>query len=162
MGVPTQGSDYASYLRLISASPQLRVLTPISENDFGQLLNLTLIDVLKKHHQGRCPTLKTYAGYETLPLQSYGLAPLRIQIVSKESATRDADATEPFNRDHWTLVKPTSTGDDVYLWVKNHLKACIEGGAICEGSLASEMFRDCGRFDDEFPMVDVVDQLFND
>jgi pimeloyl-ACP methyl ester carboxylesterase len=164
MGVPTKGSDYANFMLLFSASPELRVLTPISQNDFGQLLNLTLTDLLQKHRDQKCPTLSIYAGFEKNPLKSYKNIPLtglNIKIVDEPSATYGADISQGFDKDHFTLVKPTGATDFVHTWVRNNLAACILGNSVCVGDLASEAFKGCGRSQDEFPTPDVTDTLFN-
>ena len=65
-----------------------------------------------------------------------------------------------------TLVEPKGETDPVHTWVRDNLKACIDGAEVCRGSLTSHKER--GRPLDEFPSPDFyymppdpADVLFN-
>lgn len=171
MAVPHEGSDYARLLSMLDLSAQTRILAPIKQNDFLQLLNLTTTAFLAKQHEQNCPELSTYAGYEKLPLQSYPHVPhaviarLNLTIVSQESAILGANKSRGFDRDHLTLVEPAGPTDEVYVWVRDNLKNCIDGTEVCVGSLHDANYSQCGTPLTEFPEpsllpVDPTDDLF--
>jgi pimeloyl-ACP methyl ester carboxylesterase len=164
MAVPHDGSPYANFIKLFSASPEIRILTTIDKDDFKQLMEQTLAELLQKHRDQNCPTLSFYAGFEQLPLQlNLPLIPWPVHgviIVERRSAIDHADKVAGFDKDHITLVKPTGVDDAVYFWVRENLKACIEGTTLCRGDIANKEFDQCGRSSDEFPIPDPVDTLF--
>jgi hypothetical protein len=126
---------------------------------------------LVKHASQNCPTLLTYAGIEGLPLQSYKgipLSGLNLRIVGAPSASAMSDSNMVFQKDHMTLVEPEGENDLVHIWVRDNLKACIDGSSVCKGNLTSQEFKECGRPLDEFPSPDLhymppdpTDVLFN-
>jgi Putative serine esterase (DUF676) len=161
MAVPHSGSSYANFVRMFNlASAQTRILVTIDQNDFGQLLNLATTEILKKQRDLHCPPLTTYAGYEEQAIQSYDFVPhrvlslLNLKIVDQGSATLGATISRGFQRDHFTLVEPSGATDEVNIWVRDSLKACIDGMTVCQGRLQDAQFRECGRPPDEFPNPD--------
>jgi len=174
MAVPYSGSEYANFRRIFKwSSAQTRILVPIDQNDFGQLLRLTTREILEKQRDQHCPLLTTYAGYEEQALQSYDSVPdsvlrrLNLIIVKKESAIAGVNENNirGFQRDHFTLVEPSGATDDVNIWVRDNLKACIDGTTVCKGRLQDAEFNECGRPLGEFPhpgevTTDPADVLF--
>jgi len=128
LGTPMEGSSLATIARLASANQQLRVLQPIRVNDFQQLLNATMDDLTAKH-RGVCPSLRVLSAFETKPVAVVGI------VVSKESATKYADESLGFDRDHFGLAKPADRNDSLYLWVKDNLLACTAERQPCDGSM---------------------------
>jgi hypothetical protein len=58
-----------------------------------------------------------------------------MKIVGEERATIGANERKEFQKDHVTLVEPEGPGDEVNVWVRNNLKACIEGTYVCTSVL---------------------------
>jgi hypothetical protein len=79
-------------------------------------------------HKAHCPSLRFLAGYETKLLQGVGI------VVSKESATLDSDETKEFNEDHIDMVKPDKRTHLAYAWVKEGVKACVDGSSQCSNA----------------------------
>ena len=141
LGTPMLGSSLTSLASFASQNQQLRVLLPIKVNDFQQLLNLTLEDIVNKHHQVYCPEMSVFAAYETKPM---GLAGI---VVTKESATGYANTTQGFDKNHSTLVKPQDRSDLVYRWVADSMGTCIAGRDYC----STPILPDCGRLPEGWP-----------
>ena len=125
LGTPMKGSSFANIGRLVSANQQLRILRPIRINDFQQLLNATLVDIVNKHHRAYCGNLNIHAAYEERGIFDIGL------IVSKESATAYSDLSRGFPRDHMELAKPVDKDDPIHLWVAEQISACALGNSPC-------------------------------
>lgn len=140
LGTPMLGSSLASLASFVSQNQHLRVLLPIKVNDLMQLLNKTLIEILSKHSDVSCPKMSFFAAYEQLPM---GVA----IVVSEESATRFADVSEGFLKDHSTLVKPQGRSDLVYKWVTGSMATCIAGTDYCSQPILPE----CGRLAEGWP-----------
>jgi len=133
LGTPGQGSNLATVGRFASNSPAVRVLLPIRVNDFQQLLNATITDVLVKHAQWKCPSIITYSGFETLPI-----APGLGLVVGRESATFGANITMGFEKTHVSISKPRGVTDPVYVWVNQILQDCAAERGVCEPATSSQ------------------------
>jgi pimeloyl-ACP methyl ester carboxylesterase len=140
-GTPMEGSSLAAVARLASSNPQIRVLQPIKVNDFLQLLNLTLEDVVNKHHDVYCPPLIFFAGYEQRPVPGIWI------IVSQRSATLHANVIKAFDKNHIDMVKPGDRRDPAYQWVKDGIVTCLKDSATCP----SFMTPDCGNLPEGYP-----------
>lgn len=140
LGTPSKGSSLATLASYASQNQQLRVLLPIKVNDFQQLLNQTLKDVLAKHSAVACPSLLVYSAFETQPMGAAGV------VVSEESATFESDEKRGFNRNHSTLVKPLDRTDPVYRWVADSMEECLTDTAYCKPIPA-----DCGFVPSTWP-----------
>ncbi|HEY0490917.1 MAG TPA: alpha/beta fold hydrolase [Telluria sp.] len=133
LGSPGSGASIANLGRILSANQQLRVLTPIEENDFQQLLTSSWSDVDKKRlTRTHCDLLVTRAAYETLETPPIGL------VVSKASATVFSSVAKGFALTHEALAKPASMQDELYKWVKEPILECAKGTRSCgDGAQAS-------------------------
>lgn len=157
-----EGASLTKLATWASANPQLRSLQPIKVNDFLQLLNLTLTDVLNKHHQVYSPPLLFFAGYEELSSGPLG------QIVTKESATHAVvDWSRPgpfwtevrgFQKNHVDLPKPKDKQDPVYVWVKHTLLTCANDAYRCR---YDQITPACGRLPEGLPnpSLDITDSI---
>ena len=124
LGTPNEGADLANIAWLGTQNEHMRVLRTIDVNDFVQLLGSIARDFREKHED--CPTLRTFAAYEKEA--AYGL---RI-VVNQVSATKDAYATEGFEKDHLELSKPQSRSDRVYRWATDAVRGCVQNdGYYC-------------------------------
>ncbi len=141
LGTPMEGSTLSAIARFATFNQQMRVLQPIRVNDFQQLLNATLVDIINKHHQVYCPRLNFYSGFEQEPVSALGI------VVTEESATKYADLSKGFERNHINLVKPPNRDDPVYVWVKESMMACMSERSPCDDDLTP----DCGRLPEGFP-----------
>lgn len=137
LGTPIDGSYFATISEYASQNQLLRVLTPIRENDFLQMMTVSVNDIIFKREQ--CPSLNFYVGYEKKAL-------FLNKIVSPESATSSIMCPPPtdsdsdwrncirgFDRDHISLVKPADASDDVYKWVKMLIRLCADGMTCSQG-----------------------------
>lgn len=151
LGTPMLGSSLAHLALFASQNQHLRVLLPIKINDFQQLLNLTLVDMMNKHHQTFCPKMSLFAAYEMQPMGIAGI------VVSKESATTYSTSAQGFNKNHSTLVKPLNRSDLAYKWVTDSMSTCIAGKDYCSEPILPE----CGRLEGGWPdpQFEVVPRL---
>lgn len=151
LGTPMLGSSLAPIALFASQNQHLRVLLPIKVNDFQQLLNLTLVDMMNKHHHFFCPQMSLFAAYEMQPMGIAGI------VVSKESATIYSTFTRGFNKNHSTLVKPLNRSDLAYKWVTDSMSTCIAGKDYC----SKPILPDCGRLPEGWPnpQFEVVPRL---
>lgn len=130
LGTPVDGSYFASIAQIASSNQLFRVIEPINQNDFLQMLNSSIDELSKKHHQTFCPSLSFYVGYEEK-------ATFLDKIVSPESAarsiecsvdlTRKRNCIQGFDKTHSGLSKPDSSSDKVYLWVQSLIRDCADG-----------------------------------
>jgi pimeloyl-ACP methyl ester carboxylesterase len=148
LGTPIDGSYFSSIGQIASSNQLLRVLNPINKNDFLQMLNASIDDMSKKHHQTFCPSLRFYAGYETK-------ATFLDKIVSPESAASSIECSvalpqsqareciRGFDKTHAGLAKPTGITDPVYDWVSLLILDCVEGRTCRLGGMNSS----CGSME---------------
>lgn len=136
LGTPGQGSYVATIADLALTNPQLRVLGPIAENDWLQMLNFSISDIRDKHTVSLCSSLQFLAAVET-----EGVGP--IVVVGVRQSVNDADSYREFPRNHLSLVKPESRSDEVYTWAKARMLDCSRGRS-CLGPHRSTMHADCG------------------
>jgi len=130
LGTPLDGSYFASIAQIASSNQLLRVIKPVNENDFLEMLNASIDDLSKKHHQTFCPSLDFYAGFEKK-------ATFLDKIVSPESAARSIECSvslspgkeciRGFDKTHSALAKPDDKKDLVYLWVSSLVRDCADG-----------------------------------
>ena len=130
LGTPLDGSYFSSIAQISSSNQLLRVITPINQNDFLQMLNASIDDLSKKHHQTFCPSLDFYAGFEKK-------ATFLDKIVSPESAARAIGCSvslsqrnqciRGFDKTHPALAKPSDKDDPVYRWVTSLVRDCADG-----------------------------------
>jgi len=139
LGTPNDGSYLSSMAKFLSQNQQLRVLQPIKENDWLQLLNYSGEKVRDKHDETLCSSLKWYAAVENRKIGP-------TLIVSRQSAKAGMDETRTFEEDHISLAKPGSTASPVYLWTKKLFRNCSRG-SLCPGSHRSLMKANCGKRD---------------
>lgn len=139
LGTPFSGASLARFADLFSSNEQIRSLIEIRKNDFLQLLEQTQTDYLSKKLNNQCNSLEFDAGYETRPV---GLA----VIVSEESATVGATRAAKFDKNHIELPKPPNRDDEVYEWVRNELRMCVEGQARCVNAAAPQLICSTGDF----------------
>ncbi|QLA82506.1 alpha/beta fold hydrolase [Acidovorax sp. JMULE5] len=132
LATPSEGSTIASYGQLVLASPLLRALVPLDENDFLQLVMMGEGDWITKHSAVGCTRNVFLYAYEKKPL-------LGVMVVPKASALPwggnesfvSQQTIRGFERNHSTIVKPESLNDPVHRWVADKAKACLKGEWPC-------------------------------
>ncbi|MBK9948286.1 MAG: hypothetical protein IPP12_14010 [Nitrospira sp.] len=124
---PGEGSYLSQIPKIVMNHPQLRILTPLTNNDYLGLLNDTWGQLLGKRDRFSCPSISIKVAYEQLPVPPLGI------IVTEESASSFTLSAKGyldkkgFNRNHIDIVKPTGFNDPVYQWVKQGVLDCAAG-----------------------------------
>lgn len=129
IGSPADGSYLSKVASIISRNPQLRILRPVRENDYLDLLNESWEVIMGKRGEGGCPSIFLQLAYEEEAVVGVGT------VVSKESATAlhrkleggPITAVKGFPRNHINIVKPRDTADPVYEWVNQSILSCVAG-----------------------------------
>lgn len=108
---PETGSGIAQYARIFSSDPTLGELRPGAGNDY--LLNLEF-----SWKGGTAKSIITYCAYETKKFH-------HVLVVDRLSASRMCPNAPPLPvpKDHISIVKPCSTGDDSYIALLNAVRA---------------------------------------
>lgn len=123
MGTPSNGSTLAEVLEHLSFSHLIPILTPAQHDAFLGFLNGGFEDIVAKHNGSFCPSIAFAAGVEGEP---YG----ETVIVNQQSAEIGATIVRKFDdKNHLSLVKPSTRSDHVYQWVSNNIQACTAGKA---------------------------------
>jgi pimeloyl-ACP methyl ester carboxylesterase len=112
---PTSGAPRADLVRWLSANPQTRDLDASEVNTLLQALDNDWEGLLRQRIQRTDGHPRVFCGYELLDTR---MGPIVPALYSKTTCDEDP---LPFNRDHFTLVKPDNDQDAVYKWTKNRL-----------------------------------------
>lgn len=107
-GTPDEGSRIANLAHYFNRDPLLKEL----QSGEG---NFVLPDMDQKWHHSEASQIKRYCAYETRPEDGF-------KIVNRNSATRGCDDSVAVDSDHHHLVKPCSTEDTAYTFLKNRLR----------------------------------------
>lgn len=107
-GTPNEGSNLANIARIFSRDPLLTELEA-GEN------NLILPELDQRWHHAATTQIKRYCAYETKPEEG-------MRVVNRGSATRGCDDSVALDSNHRDLVKPCSTRDGGYTYLKRKLK----------------------------------------
>jgi pimeloyl-ACP methyl ester carboxylesterase len=120
MATPAGGSTLAQTAAWVSGNPQfddmrpedMNTLLQVFEDDWRSLLQARTHDL---------PYPKTFCAYETLPTKLF-------KIVPRSAAQINCDERPvAFDRDHLGIVKPSSTSDQVYVYVAARIKRIMHG-----------------------------------
>jgi hypothetical protein len=105
-GVPFQGAELSSLLRVYSSEASLKVM-----GNSAALQSIEL-DWLNLH-----PSIKMYCAYETVPLRG-------VITISQSAATAVCNQTPlPIATNHVDMVKPCSSDDPSYQLLKEVIQA---------------------------------------
>lgn len=107
---PQTGAQIANLARLASDDPFLREMAAGASNDY--LMNL------ESEWKRAGFTIHRFCAYETLAYKC-------VRVVDRLSGTRGCDETVPLDKNHSTIVKPTSTRDEPHLILQNAWKELI-------------------------------------
>lgn len=142
IGSPGEGSYLAKVASIVNHNPQLRVLRPLHENDYLELLNYNWDGIQDKRWM-RCPPIFVRVGYELLPVPGIGIVVTGQSAENSVHALRqshlhDTDGSlhevlwqsKGFERNHINIVKPLDSNDPVYKWVNEAIVDCASGRSI--------------------------------
>jgi pimeloyl-ACP methyl ester carboxylesterase len=111
ISVPASGANAAALANWISGNPQFRSMDPRGARDFLQATEGDW-ETLLRSRTPSSPFPLTFCAYETQPVG------LLLVVPELYTATLSDANPEAFDYNHITIVKPSSTDDQVYRWVK--------------------------------------------
>ncbi|WP_295456894.1 hypothetical protein [uncultured Thiodictyon sp.] len=116
---PAHGSDVAAIANWVSSNPQFGDMRPSDFNAFLQVLDNDWRDLLR-HRSVDNPFPRAFCAYETLSTAF-------LKIVPRSSAESGCDETPAaFDRDHSSIVKPTSADDEVHKFLRARIASTLE------------------------------------
>ena len=119
LATPAGGSSVAETANWVSGNPQFQDMKPEDVNTFLQVLEDDWQALLRARTQ-QFPFPQAYCVYETKPLGP-------ITVVPRSRAQSGCDERPiAFDRNHSSLVKPTSANDEVYVYVAARLKRLLQ------------------------------------
>lgn len=117
---PANGSDIAAMAEWMSFNPQFRDMAPADFSSFLQVLENDWQSLLR-NRTPTSPFPRSYCAYETLPAHGMKV------IVPRSAAQAGCDETPiAFDRDHASIVKPTSLDDEVHLYLRARILASLD------------------------------------
>lgn len=131
-GTPSNGSDLANYLKVISDNPQASQLATNGDT-WIQSQQIAWINAGFK--------TRSYAAFETVPTHG-------VIVVDQGSALLLATHADPISRNHTDLVKPANREDTSYIVLKSAIRSVIP-----------EDLCNCGK---DYPDGDAKDQMDHD
>lgn len=118
IATPSGGSNLANITSWISRNPQFNDMSPEDFNTFLQSTEDDWQSLLKKRND-QYPFPKAFCVYETLPFGP-------VKVVPRSNVQMGCDERPvAFDRDHISIVKPSSVKDDIYEYVATKIKNIV-------------------------------------
>jgi pimeloyl-ACP methyl ester carboxylesterase len=112
---PQTGAQIAQVASLFSNDPLLRQMTPARWNGY--------LKAIENDWRSARFSIRRDCAYEKLPYNG-------MMVVDEMSSTRICDgAPVPMNKNHADIVKPVSTDDDAYIFLKNRWRELVASSA---------------------------------
>jgi pimeloyl-ACP methyl ester carboxylesterase len=117
---PANGSNIAAMAEWMSSNPQFRDMAPADFSSFLQVLENDW-QALLRSRSPTAPFPRSYCAYETLPAHGMKV------VVPRSAAQGRCDETPiAFDRDHASIVKPTSLEDEVHRYLRARILASLD------------------------------------
>jgi pimeloyl-ACP methyl ester carboxylesterase len=114
ISTPSQGVNIAETGSWLSLNPQLRDMRPADLNSFLQTLENQWQDLIRDRGAELFP--RSFCAYETKP--TYGVI-----VVSRVYSATSCDQNPlAVDEDHSTIVKPSSSSADIYIWARSRIQ----------------------------------------
>lgn len=118
IATPSDGSNLANIASWFSKNPQFNDMSRKDSNTFLQSTEGDWQSLLKKRND-QYPFPKAFCVYETLPLGP-------VKVVPRSNVQMGCDERpDPFDRDHISIVKPSSVKDEVYEYIATRIKNIV-------------------------------------
>jgi len=126
ISVPSNGANLAALASWLSYNPQFKSILPRGAADFLQSVESDWATMLNDR-TSLSPFPRTFSAYETLPTRGF-------RVVSELYISHRSDAPiQPFDYDHFSIVKPRDRNSEVYVWAKSRI---LESSALKQEGLS--------------------------